>query len=815
MLARLARFSFRRKYLMIFAIWVPLVVVLSAVSGAVGTDYHTEFSQPDSESKKVGDAFKAIGNGDDGFPAQIVFTAAQGNQDPEVQAAMTALFEQVDAIRLDSKNNVLTADEVAALPADEQAALTDPVKVVSPYSEDGAQQTRPADAPTNTTGQDVSFAQLTVTRVDQATTQHIADAIQELGQDVRVPGLEVEYGGQVFQKFEFPASEILGILAAVVILMIAFGSVIAMGLPIGTATVGLGVATAVVGLASRGLSIPEFGPQMAAMIGLGVGIDYALFIVSRYREHLLMGEDPETATVAALDTSGRAVIFAGITVMISLLGLFIMGLPFVQGLAVAGATAVLVMMLASITLLPALLGVVGTRINTTTRGAAAVVGIWVLCGLAGVIVDKLGVFMLAGTAVVLLTMQYEHNFIGRVAARRLGKRIGAPNWRGAAALRTPLPERTEKAREHRFWFRWSRFIQHRPWPAFVGGAGVLVALAIPLFGIRLGFSDEGNQPTDTTVRKAYDLIADSFGPGTNGPLYLVSTDPSATAESVAAVDADLAQLQGTSIAIATPGREVGPGTWSWVVYPTTAPQDAATSDLVHHLRDTVLPASGIDVWVGGWTAGGIDFSSYIAGRLPLLIGAVLILSFLLLMMVFRSVLVPVKAVVMNLLSVGAAYGFIVAVFQWGWGASLIGVDHPGPVEAWAPMMLFAIVFGLSMDYEVFLLSRMKEEFDRTGDNATAVADGLASTARVITAAAIIMVCVFSAFALGDDRSLKLFGLGMAIAVFVDATVVRMVLVPATMELLGARNWWIPKWLDRILPHINVEASHDQHHPGEA
>ena len=600
------------------------------------------------------------------------------------------------------------------------------------------------------------------------------------------------------------------ILLILIALMIAFGSVIAMGLPIGTAAVGLGVATAIVGLASRGLSIPEFGPQMAAMIGLGVGIDYALFIVSRYREHLLMGEDPETATVAALDTSGRAVIFAGITVMISLLGLFIMGLSFVQGLAVAGATAVLVMMLASITLLPALLGVVGTRINTTTRGAAAAVAIWVLCGLIGVVTDQLGVFMLAGTAVVLAMMEWEHNFIGRIIGRIIGKRFGAPNWPGAAAMRTPLPHREEKAREHQFWFKWSRTVQRRPWPAFVAGAGILVALSIPLFGIRLGFSDEGNQPQDTTVRKAYDLIADSFGPGTNGPLYLVSTDPAATAESAAAVDVALAEMQGTSVAIATPGTQVGPTTWSWVVYPTTAPQDEATADLVHQLRDQVLPASGIEVWVGGWTAGGIDFSSYISGRLPYLIGAVLILSFLLLMMVFRSVLVPVKAVVMNLLSVGAAYGFIVAVFQWGWGALLIGVDHPGPVEAWAPMMLFAIVFGLSMDYEVFLLSRMKEEFDRTGDNATAVADGLASTARVITAAAIIMVCVFSAFALGDDRSLKLFGLGMAVAVFVDATVVRMVLVPATMELLGARNWWIPKWLDRILPHINVEASHDHH-----
>jgi RND superfamily putative drug exporter len=253
--------------------------------------------------------------------------------------------------------------------------------------------------------------------------------------------------------------------------------------------------------------------------------------------------------------------------------------------------------------------------------------------------------------------------------------------------------------------------------------------------------------------------------------------------------------------------EVAPGTWLWQAFPTSSPQDEATTQLVHRLRNVELPTTDIQVNVGGFTAGGIDFSAYLSQRLPILIGAVLILSFVLLMAVFRSLLVPLKAVIMNLLSVGAAYGVIVAIFQWGWLGGVFGLGKPGPVEAWAPMMLFAIVFGLSMDYEVFLLSRMKEEFDRTGDNGGAVADGLAATARVITAAALIMVCVFGAFVLGNDRQLKLFGLGMAVAVFVDATIVRMILVPATMELLGDRNWWIPKWLDRILPHINVEGHH--------
>jgi RND superfamily putative drug exporter len=373
-------------------------------------------------------------------------------------------------------------------------------------------------------------------------------------------------------------------------------------------------------------------------------------------------------------------------------------------------------------------------------------------------------------------------------------------------LRRPIPVRAPKAREERFWFRWSRFIQRRPWPAFVAGAGILILLTLPLFSIRLGFGDTGNYKEDTTVRQAYDLLADGFGPGVNGPLFITvegeaATDPAAVQQFAG----ELGQTEG--VAFVVPPAQTQGDVALFIVYPQSAPQDEATTELVHRLRDDVVPASGLDAKVGGFTAASVDFADYIGGRLPLLIGAVLILSFLLLMAVFRSLLVPLKAVVMNLLSIGAAYGVIVAIFQWGWGMNLIGVDKAGPVEAWAPMMLFAIVFGLSMDYEVFLLSRMKEEYERTGDNGTAVADGLASTARVITAAALIMVCVFAAFVLGDDRQLKLFGLGLAVAVAIDATIVRMLLVPATMELLGDRNWWLPAWLDRILPKIDVEGHH--------
>ena len=375
--------------------------------------------------------------------------------------------------------------------------------------------------------------------------------------------------------------------------------------------------------------------------------------------------------------------------------------------------------------------------------------------------------------------------------------------------RKPLPHRVQKPREQTFWYKWSRLVQHRPWPMLVAGVAILGFLTIPLFSIRLGFGDTGNLPETQTARRAYDMVAEGFGPGIGGWTVITVSGPEASDQ--AALDAFTAQLAATEGVADTPppvAQQITPDLAMIQLYPTTSPQDEATTELVQRLRDDVIPASGLDARVGGNAAGTIDFSDYIAGRLPYLIGAVLILSFILLMAVFRSLLVPLKAVILNLLSIGAAYGVLVAVFQWGVGKEMIGVDKNGPIEAWIPMMMFAIVFGLSMDYEVFLLSRIKEHYDKTRDNAVAVADGLAVTARVITAAALIMVCVFMSFVIGDDRSLKMFGLGLAVAVAIDATVVRMLLVPATMELLGDRNWWIPKWLDRILPNIDVEGPHE-------
>jgi putative drug exporter of the RND superfamily len=755
MLARLARWSFRRRKVMTFAIWLPLLIGLSAISGAIGTGYRTSFDLPDSESKAVIDILVAAGLDEAaGDVGQIVFTAPDGTDDPAIQSAMAALFTKVGEI----EGVDVTYD--------------------------------PASPQFNSQIAPISFAEVNVTQRDQAEYLTLSDEIQALAEDIAVPGLTIEYGGQIFATFEFPESELLGILAAIVILLVAFGSVLAMGLPIGTALFGLGVGIGIVGIGSNVFSMPDFSAQMTAMIGLGVGIDYALFIVTRYRENLRDGLSPEDSTVEAVDTAGRAVIFAGITVMISLLGLFSIGIQFVRGLAIAGATGVLVMMIAAITLLPALLGFVGHRINTTSRAAAISVTLFVLLALTGIFTG-----IAVGAALLIA--------IGLAVVVMLVSRLSF-----GAVLRVPLPHRHEKPREEQFWYKWSRNIQRRPWPFFAGGTLVLLLLAVPLLSIRLGFGDTGNLPEEQTARRAYDLLAEGFGPGSNGPLILVSTDPAATPESVAGVDLALSADPG--IAFASPGAEIADGTWLWSAYPTTSPQDEATTELVKRLRSDVVPSTGVDVNVGGFTAGSIDFSAYLGQRLPVLIGAVLILSFLLLMAVFRSLLVPLKAVIMNLLSVGAAYGVIVAIFQWGWGAELLGIGKAGPVEAWAPMMLFAIVFGLSMDYEVFLLSRMKEEYDRTGDNAAAVADGLAATARVITAAALIMVCVFGAFVLGNDRQLKLFGLGMAVAVFVDATIVRMILVPATMELLGEKNWWIPKWIDRILPKIDVEGHSHGH-----
>jgi RND superfamily putative drug exporter len=495
-----------------------------------------------------------------------------------------------------------------------------------------------------------------------------------------------------------------------------------------------------IGLVMRVLDVPEFTTAVAAMIGIGVGIDYALLIVTRYRQSLHDGLEPRDAVILSLNTSGRAVVFAGLTVVIALLGMFMMDLEFMRSIATGAVLAVLMTMLASITLLPALLGFVGRNID----------------------------------------------------------RFGLPHRKAA-----------EDDPTRSFWYRWSRVIQNHPWPAFILSAALLIVLAIPVFSIRLGFGDAGNFPESDTTRKAYDLLSAGFGPGFNAPILVVAETPNGQAD-VATIGELKAAIETTAgVDSATEPQAMASGeVHLFNVYPASAPQDEETTELVHRLRDDVVPAvvtdESIVVRLTGDTPFVVDFADYIGDRLPLFIGAVLLLSFLLLMTVFHSIVVALKAVVMNMLSIAAAFGALVAVFQWGIGDNLIGLGREGPIEAWAPMMLFAIVFGLSMDYEVFLLTRIREEYDRTGDNARAVADGLAATGRVITAAAAIMVCVFGAFILGEGRDLKLLGFGLAFAILIDATVVRLVLVPALMELMGKWNWYLPSWLG-WLPVLRAEA----------
>ncbi len=757
MLERLARSCVHHRWIVIGA-WVAVLVIVNGIAGAVGPDWRTEFVLPSGEAKEVQDRLEAVLPDRAAFSASIVIKAEQGIDDPEVQER----FEQLMAI----------ADEA-------EGVTVNPIQV----SENGT----------------IAFVQLDV--ADRPFEELVSDGkeIRDAGDELPpIEGVQIEYGGDLFSEFELPESEVYGILAAVVILIIAFGSVLAMGLPIGTALFGLGCATAIVTLLSNPIAMPDFTTAMVAMIGIGVGIDYALFIVTRYREALHAGLSPEDSVAEAIDTSGRAVIFAGTTVVISLMGLTLIGLEFVTAVALAAAVGVVLMVLVSLTLLPALLGWVGDRIDITTRAALISVALVVVGVFAGV---AFGAAAISLIAIVLA--------IGVFAASFFFK----------GSLRQHVPHRKEPPKEQRFWYRWSRVVQHHPWRSAIGAVAFLLILAIPLLSLRLGFGDYGNYPESQTVRRAYDLLAEGFGPGSNGPFFITvegdaATDPDQLDEFVGALNPNEDLSDG--VAFVTVADEDVDDLALVLLYPAGAPQDAETDDLVDELRNTVIPATGVDAKVGGATAGSSDFAAYMGERMPWLLGVVLLLSFLLLMAVFRSILVPLKAVIMNLLSVGAAYGVLVAIFQWGWASELIGVDRSGPIDAWIPMFLFAIVFGLSMDYEVFLLSRIKEEYDRgvrrgRPDNNLAVADGLAITARVITAAALIMFCVFGAFVLGDDRSLKLFGLGLAVAVLIDATIVRLLLVPATMELLGDKNWWIPKWLDRILPKIDVEGHHREHH----
>jgi RND superfamily putative drug exporter len=752
-------------------LWLVALVAVFGGAGAIGSAFSATSDVPDSDSADgfavLAEHFPELGTG--GRSGTIVFRAEQGVDDPDVRAAMEELFARVDAGFPD-------ADGVPEHPG---------ATVVSPYSEQGQGQIA-REGPL--AGQ-VAYAQVNMAAdVDDTASGRIGEAIVEHAPSIE--GLEVVPGGEYLAVFDPPASELIGLAFAVVVLIVAFGSVLAMGLPIAVAVGGVGAGVGAIVLLSNVIDIPEPATLLGLMIGLGVGIDYALFVVTRYREGLHAGRSPRDATFAAMNSAGRAVVFAGTTVVISMLGLLLVGIGWVGGVGVAVSATVLATMLASATLLPALLGLAQARVEVTRwRGLfAAGFGAIALLG-AG-----LGFAPLAavGSVLALFTL------IASLAVR---------------PLRRPVPRRSPAPLRQTWPYRWSRTIQRRPWPWLLAASVVLLVLASPVTSIRLGWPDEGNFPEDTYTRQAYELTAEAFGEGFNGP-FLITAVPGpsgSTGDPTGAVEELQRTLARTpGVATVTPALPDDPGVpqaYLMNLVPTTGPQDEATTDLIRSLRDDVIPAAmagtGLEVDVTGLSATNIDTTDYLAGRMLVFFGAVLALSFVLLAMVFRSLLVPLKAVVMNVMSIAAAYGVVVAVFQWGWGSQLLGLE-PGPINPYVPMMLFAVVFGLSMDYEVFLLSRVREEYGRTGDASTSVADGLAATARVITAAAAIMVVVFASFMLEDVRDIKVFGLGLAVAVLLDATLVRMALVPATMELLGDRNWWLPRWLDRVLPRLDVE-----------
>jgi RND superfamily putative drug exporter len=754
-------------------VWLLGLATVLGAAGAIGPAYDAILDIPDSDSADgvavLDEQFPALGAGSQS--GTIVFRADQGVTDPEVTAAMEALFALVDT----------------GFPDEDGVPQHPGATVVSPYSGRGDGQI----AREGPLAGELAYAQVNLAAdVDLTESALIGEAIAEHAP--AVDGLEVLPGGAALAPYEPPESELIGLAFAIVVLILAFGSVLAMGLPVAVALGGVGAGIAATLLLSNLYPIPDFALSVGVMIGLGVGIDYALFIATRYREGTRAGMPPRAATLAAMDTAGRAVIFAGTTVVISLLGMLLIGIPLVAGVGLGASVTVLLTMISSLTLLPALLALAQERLEVTrwrgllTAGfvAAAMLG-------AGIGIPPLaagGAVLAAATLLVSLAVR---------------------------PLRREVPRRRAEPTRDTAAHRWSRTIQRRPWLWLAVGAGALLTLASPILGLRLGVADESNHPEGTSTRHAYDLLAEGFGDGFNGPLLITvvrgaTTGAGDATEAVQALRQALARTPGVAaVSEPLPNDPRAPEAFLMTVIPTTAPQAEATSDLVTRLRDDVIPAAvtgaELDVKVTGTTAANIDLTNFLGRRVLLFFGVVLSLSFVLLLMVFRSLLVPLKAVIMNVLTMTATYGVVVAVFQWGWGGNLLGITG-APIEPFIPMILFAIVYGLSMDYEVFLLSRVREEYERTNDAVESVADGSAATARVITAAAAIMVVVFGSFVLEDDRIIRMFGLGLAVAVLLDATVIRMVLVPATMQLLGARNWWMPRWLDRLVPRLGAEGT---------
>jgi RND superfamily putative drug exporter len=702
----------------VLATWVAAVIVLGVLMGGAGTDYQNSFGLSGTQSYEAQQLLQRAAPRAAGDREQVVLAAGHGKiTDPAVKARAQKALARI-------------------------AALPTVASVVSPYSKAGVAQI-------SKSGQ-IAFASVTMTKVATSLTTAQSKTFVNTARSESGGGLEVQVSGQVAEQANAmnDSSAGLGAIAALIVLFVVFGSALAAFLPLVTAGFALGAGVSVIGLLSHVISMADFSEQLSLLIGLGVGIDYALFIVTRTRQGLQSGRSVEDAIVDAIDTSGRAVMFAGITVCIALLGMFALGVSFLYGVAIAAAIVVAFTVLSALTLLPALLAFMGPRV------------------------------------------------LGRRGRRALS----------AGQLRT--------GDEPGLWTRWTTALQTRPAAWATVSVLVLAVVAVPFFSMRLGSSDAGSDPSGTTTRQAYDLLAKGFGPGYTGPLQLVAQTGNGAQQrafaKVLTAAKDTPGVAGVTPAVTLPGSAGGHPVTFADVYPTGSPQAASTSTLLSTLRDHVVPAqtadSGAHVLIGGQTATFADFATVLSNKLPLFIGIVVILSFLLLVAVFRSLVIPLMAATMNMLSAGAAFGVIVAVFQWGWADKVLGISQTGPIEAFIPVMMFAILFGLSMDYEVFLVSRIYEEWHRTHDNRLAVTRGLARTGRVISAAATIMVLVFASFLLGGQVVIKMFGLGLAGAVLIDALIVRMVLVPALMLLIGDANWKLPRTLDRLIPALNVEGT---------
>jgi RND superfamily putative drug exporter len=725
--------------------WVVLLIGVNLIAQAGGgASYSNNFTLPNSDAQRASDLLTHS------FPAQagdrdtIVFKAEKGNvQEPAVREHMSALFTKV-------------------------SGLPHVSGVISPYAATQAGKAISANGR-------IAFATVVFDEKANDLPKSAGEKVVKAAEAARVPGLQIELGGQAIEQTQqegFGITTAVGLLAAIVVLLITFGSLIAMGLPIVTALFGLGTGLGLIALFTHVVDTPDFSSELAAMIGLGVGIDYSLFIVTRFREaYSTPGPtfgDVRESVVQAMDTAGRAVLFAGCTVVIALLGMMLLGVDFLYGVAISASIGVLLVMLGSLTLLPALLTFAGARLVRPSRRARK---------------------------------------------------------RGVQAT---------DARHGSTWLRWSGFVQRHSWSIATGSVLVMLVIAAPATALRLGSSDASNDPVHTTTYKAYQLLAEGFGKGFNGPLLVVAqvpnhrrqaaaqgaqtiTPPSASGKA-AVEELRIAIASGSGVAAVAPAKFNPGGKVATIsVYPTSSPQEYKTTQLVTRLRSQTIPRvvaqTGMHVYVGGITAGSVDFATVLGKKLPLFIGVVVLLSALLLLVVFRSLVIPLQAAVMNLLSIGASLGVIVVVFQWGWVDGLMGVKG-GPIESFIPVMLFAIVFGLSMDYEVFLVSRIHEQWARNGDSRRAVGEGLALTGRVITAAAAIMICVFLSFMLGESRVIKEFGLSLASAVFLDALVVRCLLLPAVLNILGDVTWKIPAWLDRVLPRLNIEGDATQLSPAD-